>query len=605
MNEGRNHGRRVAQIRRATRAALAAAIALLALGSLLEPAIAVDEAKKPDGAAAGAPAAPIAVPAYRQANTVAVLTIEGEIDLLTLRSIERRVSRAVRDGAGAIVLDIDTPGGRADATLDICNLLKDPSATPPNTVAWIHPQAYSAGTIISLACREIVVAPNATFGDAAPIQVVPIAGLIQMAPTERAKIEAPLLAEVIDSARRNHYDENLVQAFVSVGVELWMIENVETGERVIVDRGEYEVVFGEAPPENLTSVTPSASTSSGQRRAVAPFYQSMTRHAAEDTAEDTPSAEEIRAEIERQQDLPPSRTPLTAESRGKWRVLTQVVSDDRLLTVKAPESLFYGLSRKTIRNDDQLRRFFGAQTLIRYDRSWSESMVRVLVSFPVRIILIVIFLLALFIELAAPGVGVFGATAAIALLILVGAPYLTGLAQWWDILLVAVGILLILLEIFVIPGFGVSGLLGAGCLLVGLVGTFVSEDLRSAAGQHELGTGVASVLAGLFTASVGIWFLSRHLESFSMFRRLVLQAEVGGGPRERPVSLMQAAAPAEAGLAVGALGVAETDLRPAGRAQIDGRIVDVQSVGRYIERGSPIRVVSTGRYVIEVEEADS
>ena len=65
--------------------------------------------------------------------------------------------------------------------------------------------------------------PNSTFGDAAPVtQMGPIPA------TERAKIESPILAEVVDSARRNHYDEHLVEAFVSVGIELWLLENIKT-----------------------------------------------------------------------------------------------------------------------------------------------------------------------------------------------------------------------------------------------------------------------------------------------------------------------------------------------------------------------------------------
>jgi membrane-bound serine protease (ClpP class) len=179
--------------------------------------------------AGGKPAAPTAVPAYRQANTVAVLTVHGPIDGITLRSLERRVRQAKADGADAIVLDIDTPGGALDSTLDICHLIRTES--PANTVAWINPKAYSAGTIIALACREIVVGPNSAFGDAAPISPfgpIPI--------TERAKVESPLLTEVIDSARTNHYDEKLVESFIGVGVELWMIEHKDTGERVFVDR---------------------------------------------------------------------------------------------------------------------------------------------------------------------------------------------------------------------------------------------------------------------------------------------------------------------------------------------------------------------------------
>lgn len=90
------------------------------------------------------PAGPSAVPAYRQANTVAVLTIHGAIDGITLRSLERRVRQARADGADAIVFDLYTPGGKMDATLDICHLIR--TEAPANTVAWINPQAYSAGT---------------------------------------------------------------------------------------------------------------------------------------------------------------------------------------------------------------------------------------------------------------------------------------------------------------------------------------------------------------------------------------------------------------------------------------------------------------------------
>ena len=204
----------------AAKACLILALVALLLGQFLEAANAFedeDSNAKPLTVAR-------AVPASRQANTVAVLTIRDEIDNITLRSLERRVRKANLDGADAIVLDIDTKGGDAFITLDICHLLK--TEAPANSVAWINPEAYSAGTIIALACREIVVAPNSKFGDAAPIKALPGFGIMPLPPAERAKIESPILSEVVSSARQNHYDEKLVQAFISVGVELWMIEPV-------------------------------------------------------------------------------------------------------------------------------------------------------------------------------------------------------------------------------------------------------------------------------------------------------------------------------------------------------------------------------------------
>ncbi|MDY7107825.1 MAG: hypothetical protein SYC29_04230 [Planctomycetota bacterium] len=578
-------------------------VALVLSGGLLilSLALAADEAPNASGADDADAARPVAVPAYRQAEKIAILSLKGIVDGVTERSLERRFAQARADEVDAIVLDIDTPGGDMLATLDICSMLKDPSVAPPNTVAWIHPQAYSAGTIIALACREIVVSPNATFGDAAPIYGLPLVGLQQMQPAERAKVEAPILAEVIDSARRNHYDENLVQAFVSVGVELWLIENVQTGQRVVVDRGEYETVFGEAPPQQITPVTP-AKPAAG----VKPWF-STTVPQPDPGQGATLSKEQIRQQIEFQQQLPPARDRLTEEQRGEWRLLTQVISNDRLLTVKPAEALYYGLAVTTIADEPQLKAFFAATTITRYDQMWSESLVRVLVSWPVRIVLILIFLVAGFIELAAPGFGVFGAASGVALLVLIGAPYLAGMAQWWDIMLIAIGLILVAAEFFIIPGFGVAGVAGAICLLVGLVGTFVSGDVTTAQGKDELFTGIVSTLAALFAAGVGIWFISRQLNSFPLLNRLILRAEVAGRGRtgEGSVGLLEAMAEPQRALQVGDLGTAETDLRPAGRGSFEGRMVDVQSPGMYIEKGSSIRVISVGRYVIEVEEADS
>jgi membrane-bound ClpP family serine protease len=533
------------------------------------------------------------VPAYRQANIVAVLTIRGQIDRVTLHSLERRIEQARLDGADAVVLDIDTPGGALEPTLDICHLLK--TDAPANTVAWINPKAYSAGTIIALACREIVATRGASFGDAAPISPF---GPIPT--TERAKLESPILAEVIHSARRNHYDEKLVQAFVSVGVELWLIENASSGQRVFVDRQEYRTVFEEDPPAQLTPVAPPAT---GQTAApVKPWFETLLPATTPTPGGEPVDPEELKKQIELQQDLPSSRPRLTAADRGQWKPVMQVVSNDRLLVLKPPEAVYYGLATAVITGDDMLKAYFGAQEVRRYNRAWSEGLVRFLVSWPVRAVLIAVFLIALFLELAAPGSSVFGATAVVSMLIFIGAPWLAGMAQWWEILLIVAGLVLIAVELFVIPGFGVAGVSGAACLLVGIVGTFVSGDLRTPAGQSELLTGLVATFTALFAAGIAFWLIFRQLETIPILSRFVLKTEVGES--EGGGGLLEAIGAAQRPLEPGDLGVAETDLRPAGRANFDGRLVDVKSVGAYIDRTTAVRVVSVGRFVIEVEEAE-
>lgn len=563
-----------------------------------------------DAAARQAPAsapAPIGVPAYRQAKQVAVLTVRGVIDGVTLKSLERRMKQAVRDGADAVVLDIDTPGGEMGATLDICNLLRDRGETPVNAVAWVNPTAYSAGTIISLACREIVVAPGATFGDAAPIQINPLSGIQAVPPTERAKMLAPILTEINDSARRNHYDEGLVQAFVRLSDGLWMLENRGTGDRVFVGRAEYRAIFGEDPPPTVAgqpvpAPAATAATRPAHGELLPTFDSGIPRDV--DVAHLSPTEQRLWQEYAKA--LQPSRPALTAADRDQWRLVRQVIDDQSLLTLRANEAMYYGLAKAVIANDQELQTYFGAARVMRYDESWSEGLVRVLISLPVRGLLIVIFLICLFIELAAPGLGIFGTVAAIALLVLIGAPYLAGMAQWWEVLLIVGGLLLVLVELFLIPGTGVAGIAGVVCLLIGLVATFVSGDISSDEGQTQMWTGLATTLVSIFAAGVGMWLISRQIHSYPIINRLILNTELGDRESSATTGLLQAmGGAADSEVRVGDIGAAESDLRPSGRAVFAGRSVNVQSTGGYIARGAAVRIVSVSRFVIEVEEADA
>jgi membrane-bound serine protease (ClpP class) len=570
------------------------AIALL----LALPAAGTDD-RTPDQQAAST-AGPTVVPGYRQANKVAVLRIEGVIDRVTLRSLERRVARAVREGATAIVLDINTPGGEVSATLDICHLLK--TEAPANTVAWINPQAYSAGTIIALAAREIVVQDNASFGDAAPIAVSPFGNLHQLPAAERAKLESPILEEVIDSARRHHYDEKLVQAFVSVGVELWLVEHTQTGDRIFVDRAEYRTIFGEEPPQRLTSTTPSFEPSNDDR--VVPWFERFAPPPSPQLPQQEGEGTEASSS-EFFQQLPSSRPELSVADRGQYRLLKQVTAADRLLTVRPSDAQFYGLAAEMIRNDEELQAFFGAQELVRYDQAWSESMARFLMSPPVRLLLIVVFLVSLFIELAVPGTGMFGAAAVVALLIFFGAPALMGMSQWWGILLVAAGLVLLGIELFVLPGVGLAGALGLLTLMVGLIGTFVTGDLGTVQGQNQLWVGITTTITAVFAAGIVMWLISRQMHSVPVLDRLILRSELSVAQQQSAPPCTGDSGAEAAALQPGDIGVAHTGLRPAGRAMFNDRIVDVQSLGGFIEEGTPVQIVSVGRYVIEVEEANS
>jgi len=521
-------------------------------------------------------ASPTPVPAYRQAQTVAIITIEGEVDSITASSFKRRLFEA--SGADAIVIELNTPGGGLLPTLQICYEIKNNA--PPNTVAWIHPHAFSAGTIIALSCREIIAANNSTFGDAAPISAMgPIPA------TERAKIESPILAEVVDSARRNHYDEHLVEAFVSVGIELWLLRNKETNEMVCVNKAEYETIFGTSPPRTFSPIANSVEV----EPVFSPFFDTITQfNQMENDTQSQPWDPDFA------QQLPSSRSVLSNEDAPKWELIRQVVPNDRLLTLKPAEATQYGLVRGIVTDDAALALWFGAQEIRRYDVNWSEKLVRILVSWPIRIILIAIFLVCVFVEFVTGASGAFSAGAVISIALLIGAPWLAGLADVWEIVAVGAGLVLIALELLVIPGTGITGFVGVACLFAGIIGTFISDDIRSAEGQAQLFTGLGVMLAGGVLAAIASWFLVRFFGGATAMQRLVLEDTISdhGTLSERDNA---------SHLAQGEIGTAVTDLRPSGRISIGETIFDATTTGQWISKGATVRIMHKGM-TIEVEE---
>jgi membrane-bound ClpP family serine protease len=582
-----------------------------------------------DSAAGGQPSAPAAIPAARQAKNVAIITIRGEIDAVTEKSVKRRIKLAETEGADAIVIELDTPGGEVGAVLEICDAIKRSSIT--NTVAWVNPDAYSGGAIIALACREIVCSDNATLGDALPI-MGGLFGIINGLPdAERQKVLVPLLVEVVDSARRNGYDEKLVQGIVSRGVELWLVENAQTGERLFIGRDEYKLLFGQDPPPGETPAIPSAAGGASATQPTPGIPVRPTGEGGETIAGGAPasgglfgqpaavdSEKEIRpatpsitpemaSEISENLDRSSTRPRLTAKDRGQWRMIQYVSDGQGLIVVRTADMKRFGLAVKTINTDQELKDFFGATNMQRLNRSWSEALVVAMTNLIVRAVLIVIFLLGLFIEMTHPGLMLPGAVAMLALVLLIVPPFLNDMAAWWEILAIAAGLLLVAAEIFLIPGTGFAGVLGMILLFAGLVGTFVGGGSGlfpdSPERQSDLLWGAVTVLLSLAVSGVLMYFFARHFGSMPLVGRLVLQdtdPEAGGG------LLAAMASPVLGPVAPGEEGVAITPLRPSGRVQFEQDVLDASADFDYVDAGSRVRVVRVEglRIVVEAVRGD-
>jgi membrane-bound serine protease (ClpP class) len=154
------------------------------------------------------------------------------------------------------------------------------------------------------------------------------------------------------------------------------------------------------------------------------------------------------------------------------------------------------------------------------------------------------------------------------------------LAGWEEVLLVGLGLALLALELFVIPGFGVAGVLGIVAVVAGLGMTMIGRGATWPVVVGAVGRVTLSLLVALALSVLALSVLPR----LPWGRRLVLADELapGGGFTTEPGDPRRW---------LGKEGTTRSPLRPAGVAEIEGERVDVVSTGDYVDAGVPIRVV--------------
>ena len=570
-----------------------------------------------------------AAPSGRTANNLAIVPIRtgyfdgdpmggGMIDNVTATSVKRRIAQAETDGADAIVFEIDTPGGSLPAVLEITEAIR---ATNLYTIAWINTQAISGGAVIALACDEIIVHDAAVLGDAGIVTMGRSLG-----PTERAKVISPLLADLVDSARRNGYDEVLVQALVSLGVETWEVRNTQTGERYFLTRKEYEALFNEPPPESASPYIAAGGEVDRDWQGGAQFQDDPTMEGLKqadpgraDFVEGNPEfTDGIRRDtlfnLEGMNAPATDRPDFAAENPDNYTYVRFVTSGDTFLTMQAQAMRDLGFAAATINSRQELRNYTSTeQSRVRvYNRSFPESYAKFMTmsvyGTVLSIILIIVFLLSLFIELSAPGMGVFGTVALVALGLFISPHLMINAAAWWMLAAIALGIGLILVEAFVTPGFGIPGVSGLILLLLGLVGSFAGAGQAfPGAGPDgssgQLAFALAAVLLALFAAGAGMYLISRYTKAVPIAGRMILSSPPKADSMLAAMNPNATPADTLAPVQPGDIGTATSTLRPSGSAEFEGQLVSVVAERGMIDKGTRVRVTDATRYRVAVVPA--
>jgi membrane-bound serine protease (ClpP class) len=406
---------------------------------------------------------------------VYVVPIAGMIDLGLAPFVQRVLDEAVGANAAAVILEINTFGGRVDAAVRIRDALLQARV---RTVAFVNKRAISAGALISLAAETIAMADGSTIGAATPVTM-------------------------------------------------------------------------------------------GQPGAP-----------AEPVAEKTVSymRKEFRATAEARK-----RPPLLAEAMVDADVdIPGVIDKGKLLTLTTEEAIQHQVADVRAESVEAVLKFLElSDAEVRLAaQTWAETLVRFLTHPVASSLLLTLGMLGLIVELRTPGLGVPGILGVTSLALFFWGHWLVQLAGWEELLLVGAGFVLLVLEVFVTPGFGVLGALGLVALLGGLGLSLVGvgatwEVVLLAAGR---------VVLALLLALAAALALLPVLPRLPFGRRLVLETEMTADSG-------YASAPERDRHWLGQRGTAASPLRPAGLAHLAGERVDVVSDGEFIDAGEPLEVI--------------
>ena len=294
------------------------------------------------------------------------------------------------------------------------------------------------------------------------------------------------------------------------------------------------------------------------------------------------------------------RDPLIAEAMVDDRVVVpNLIDSGKVLTFTADEALKWhycdGIAESS---DEVITQYLGMKQYVlkQYEPSTFDNLKGFLMSPIVQSLLIIIIIGGIYFELQTPGFG-FPIIAAIVAAVLYFSPlWLDGLAANWEILVFLLGIVLIVLEIFVIPGFGVAGISGIICVIGGLIMALLNNPGFDFTHVSSSDTGRASltVLLGIGLGFTLVLWLSSKIGSRGIFRRVALEADL-----ENAVS-----SPVLTSL-VGLEGTAETVLRLSGKVRIGDEIYDGVSESGFIEKGLRIKVVrfeNAQVYVVAIKQ---
>ena len=267
--------------------------------------------------------------------------------------------------------------------------------------------------------------------------------------------------------------------------------------------------------------------------------------------------------------------------------------DGKLISLTTEQAIKYGIADGTAETIESLidTLSYGSLEVIESTENWSESIVRFLTNPVVASLLTTFGFLGILFELQSPGWGIPGFVGLTCLILSLSVSYIAQLATMSDMIFILAGLSLILLEMLVIPGFGIVGIGGIGFMLYGLYLLLLPEV---PVGEEVLGQAMDGFLIGLIGAVIGIILLGKLMIRSKFWEQLTApssQKKNQGFSNTQGWESLQ-----------GELAITDTDLHPSGWININNQRIFVLSEGGFIEKGKKVTILSVDGNRVLVRE---
>jgi membrane-bound serine protease (ClpP class) len=478
-------------------------------------------------------------PGPKTENKAWIIPIQGDIAPSLVTFVRREARRAMGEKADYIIFEIDTFGGRVDSALQITSFIM--SIKGARTIAWVRNSENSMGVSWSAGALIALACSDIYMASGTSMGAAAPVTLGVDGKTEATgeKTVAAVRSQIAALAEKNGHPTGIALAMVDYDIELWEVR--VDGATKILSLQELERLEGEMKRQDNNAPK----------------------------------------EIERVALISPA---------GK------------LLSLTAGEAFRYGLTRGLAEDREELLDSLGAQVLAAESApSTADSALAFLVSGPVQTILILIGLVMIFLELQTPGFGISGTMAVIAFLLVFGSSALLGKLGSLEVILFIMGLALLAIEIFILPGFGAAGI--SGLVIIGLSLVFSMQDFVIPRFDWEwslMGRNTAVVLTALIAAITGIAVIALLGPKTKLFDRIMLKTQIsetacdGGGWKN------DGGLESDYRTLLGKTGKAVTVLRPSGKAEINEETFQVETDGAFVQNGAEIKVVKIKGNIIIV-----